>query len=190
VLKGYAMSDPRFIIFTGPMYGSKTTKLLASIDRFTRQKKNVIAFKPKIDNRYSDTFIQSHNGGRFEAYQISDAKDMHEKILSKDIKYDVIAVDEAFMIDNCAEVLIDLFRTGYTIVVSSIQLDANFKPFEEIMKMMPYATQIDICPAVCPATGNDAYYTMAKFDYKGVTVGGDVLYEPRSWSAFHAIKES
>ncbi len=183
------MSDPKFIIYTGPMYGSKTTKLLASIDRFTRQKKKVIAFKPKIDNRYAEAFIQSHNGGKFEACQVSNGKEMYE-ILSKKEEYHVIAVDEAFMIDDCAETLIDLFRAGYTIIVSSIQLDANFQPFEEIMKMMPYATQIDICPAVCPVTGDDAYYTMAKFDYKGVTVGGDVLYEPRSWTAFHAIKEN
>jgi len=103
--------------------------------------------------------------------------------------FNVIAVDEAFMIENCASVLIDLFKAGYTIIVSSIQLDANFKPFEEIMKMMPYATQIDICPAVCPVTGNDAYYTMAKFNYTGVTVGGDILYEPRSWSAFHILND-
>lgn len=186
------MSDPKFIIFTGPMYGSKTTKLLASIDRFSRQKKNVIAFKPKIDNRYAESFIQSHNGGKFEACQVSSGEELWNQLkeheINNTINYDVIAVDEAFMIEDCARTLIELFRIGYTIIVSSIQLDANFLPFEEIMKMMPYATQIEICPAVCPVTGNDAYYTMAKFDYKGVTVGGDVLYEPRSWSSFSAIK--
>ena len=170
------MSDPKFIIYTGPMYGSKTTKLLAMIDRFARQKRNVIAFKPKIDNRYAESFIQSHNGGKFSAYQVSNGNDILTTLESLQEKiFNVIAVDEAFMIENCASVLIDLFKVGYTIIVSSIQLDANFKPFEEIMKMMPYATQIDICPAVCPVTGNDAYYTMAKFNYTGVTVGGDIL---------------
>ncbi len=187
------MCDPKFIIYTGPMYGSKTTKLLASIDRFTRQKKNVIAFKPKIDNRYSESFIQSHNGGKFEANQVSNGKELWNLLTEyefrNNINYDVIAIDEAFMIEDCAKTLVDLFKIGYTIIVSSIQLDANFQPFDEIMKMMPYATQIDICPAVCPVTGNDAYYTMAKFEYKGVTVGGDILYEPRSWSSFHIIKE-
>ena len=186
------MSDPKLIIYTGPMYGWKTTKLVASIDRFTRQNKNVIAFKPRIDNRYADSYIQSHNGGKFEAHSVSNGNEINiilkenEKRFEK--KFNVIAIDEAFMIENCANHVIELFKEGYTIIISSIQLDANFNPFEEIMKMMPYATQIDICPAVCPITGNDAYYTMAKFDYKGVTVGGDVLYEPRSWSAFSALK--
>jgi thymidine kinase len=186
------MTDPRFIIYTGPMYGSKTTKLLAMIDRFTRQNKNVIAFKPKIDNRYSETYIQSHNGGKFIAHQVSNGHELLNelKIQENNNKnnYNVVAVDEAFMIDDCADILIELFRIGYTIIVSSIQLDAHFKPFSEVMKMMPYATQIEICPAVCPITGNDAYYTMAKFDYKEVTIGGDVLYEPRSWSAFPILK--
>jgi len=186
------MIDPKFIVYTGPMYGSKTTKLLAMIDRFARQKKNVIAFKPKIDNRYADSYIQSHNGGKFTAYQVSNGHELLNELkkqeLNNKINYDVIAIDEAFMIDDCSDALIGLFCNGYTIIVSSIQLDAHFKPFTEIMKIMPYATQIEICPAVCPITGNDAYYTMAKFDYKEVTVGGDILYEPRSWSAFPIIK--
>ena len=38
---------PEFIIFTGPMFGSKTTRLLAAVDRFRYQNRNVIAFKPK-----------------------------------------------------------------------------------------------------------------------------------------------
>ena len=66
------------------------------------------------------------------------------------------------MIDGVAEVLLDVFKSGITIVVSSIQLSANFKPFHELKEMMPYATRIEICPAVCPQTSEDAYYTFSK----------------------------
>ena len=43
------MISPEFIIFTGPMFGSKTTKLLAAVDRYVYQNKVIMAFKPKLD---------------------------------------------------------------------------------------------------------------------------------------------
>ena len=55
---------------------------------------------------------------------------------------DVIAVDEAFMIDGVAESLLRLFREGKTIVVSSLQLSASGNVFEEIRDMMPWATKV------------------------------------------------
>ena len=36
------MRDPEFIIFTGPMFGSKTTRLLAAVDRYRYQNKKII----------------------------------------------------------------------------------------------------------------------------------------------------
>ena len=96
----------------------------------------------------------------------------------------MIAVDEAFMIEGSAESLLSLFRSGKTVVVSSLQLSATGKVFSEIRDMMPWATTIEICPAVCTVSGLDAYYTHRKFDSMNeITVGGSDLYEPRCW--FH-----
>ena len=53
--------NPFFNIYIGPMYGSKTTRLLSDIDRFTYKSKKIIAFKPKIDTRYSESNIVSSN---------------------------------------------------------------------------------------------------------------------------------
>ena len=88
------------------------------------------------------------------------------------------------MIEGCAESLLTLFREGKTIVVSSLQLSATGNVFEEIRDMMPWATKIEICPAVCTVSGLDAYYTHRKFqNMDEITVGGSDIYEPRSW--FH-----
>ena len=38
-----AQRIPEFIIFTGPMFGSKTTRMLAIIDRYRYQNRNVVA---------------------------------------------------------------------------------------------------------------------------------------------------
>ncbi len=174
---------PEFIIFTGPMFGSKTTRLLATVDRFRYQNRKIIAFKPCIDERYSKSEICTHNGGKIEAQAVKTGQDILDITLSGE-KTDVIAVDEAFMIPGSAEALLDLFRQGYTIVVSSLQLSATGNAFEEIRDMMPWATKIEVCPAVCTVTGYDAFYTHKKFsNMKEITVGGSDLYEPRCW--FH-----
>ncbi len=55
-------------------------------------------------------------------------------------------------------------------------------PFEEGKDMMPYATRIEVCPAVCPVTGRDAYYTERKrSDLGEIAVGGKELYSPVCW---------
>ncbi len=179
--------DPTFTIYTGPMFGSKTTKLLGSIDRFTRQGLSVVAFKPKIDARYSESEICTHNGGKYEALSVSNSQQMRDCIddLIHRNACDVIAVDELFMIDGAGELLIDYFKNnGLHIIVASINLDSNAMPFKEIKDVMPWGTHIEICPAVCPVSGKDAYYTMAKFDFdhnEGPVIGGKELYEPRCY---------
>ena len=38
---------PEFIIFTGPMFGSKTTRLIAIVDRFRYQNRNIVSIQTK-----------------------------------------------------------------------------------------------------------------------------------------------
>lgn len=174
--------NPEFIIFTGPMFGSKTTRLLATIDRYHYQNKNIVAFKPRMDDRYSEVEIRTHSGGSFPAVGVQDAADILNYFNNTSIEYDVVAIDEAFMIDGCSDVVLKLFREGKTIVVSSLQLSASGNVFEEVRDMMPWATKIEVCPAVCPITGRDAYYTHRKVSgLDEITVGGSDLYEPRCW---------
>jgi|TARA_R110002020_G_scaffold37124_20_gene112097 thymidine kinase len=173
---------PEFIIFTGPMFGSKTTRLMAIVDRFRYQNRNIIAFKPSLDERYSKSEICTHNGGTLPAIVVKSGNDILKHVMDSEEFVDVVAVDEAFMIEGCASALLDIFRKGKTILVSSLQLSATGNVFDEVRDMMPWATKIEICPAVCPVTGLDAYYTHRKFDNMSeITVGGSDLYEPRCW---------
>ena len=124
------MRDPKFVIFTGPMFGSKTTRLLAAVDRYKYQNKKIVAFKPRMDNRYSNVEICTHSGGKIGAIGVENGADILRHIDKEEPDVDVIAIDEAFMIDNCAEVALTLFRRGITIIVSSLQLSASGVVFE------------------------------------------------------------
>ena len=118
------MVNPKFIIFTGPMFGSKTTRLFAVLDRYKYQKRKIIAFKPSIDKRYFKTKISTHSGASIPAMTVKNGQQILDFVSEFD-EYDVVAVDEAFMIPEIAMALISLFKKGKTIVVSSLDLSAT-----------------------------------------------------------------
>ena len=164
------------------MFGSKTTRLFAALDRYKYQKRKIIAFKPGIDDRYCAAKITTHSGASMPARVVNAGMEIHQ-FISHHNEYDVIAVDEAFMIPGVSWALVDLFKKGKTIVVSSLDLSATGKAFEEMEALFPWATCIEKCPAVCTECGADAFYTHKKVeDIAEITVGGAELYEPRCWA--------
>lgn len=182
--------DPVFKVFTGPMFGSKTTQMLACVDRYRYQNKAVIAFKPKMDDRYEKEKIQTHSGLSIDAICVSSGNEILKKIREAKESVNVVAVDEAFMIEGVAEALISLYRSGVSVVVASIQMSFLGNPFHEIKEMLPWATHIHVCPAVCPKTGADAYYTYKKdCDENEVDVGGSEMYEPRCLTQHDLIRQ-
>jgi thymidine kinase len=183
------VADPTWSMFIGPMFGSKTTRLVAAVDRYRYQNRSIAIFKPQMDTRYSNSMITTHAGASLEATCVNTGDDILMHVSNMD-SCDVVAVDEAFMIDDCADALLELFRRGISIVVSSLQLSATGKPFVEVRDMMPWATKIDVCPAVCPVTGRDAFYTHRKLPgLDEITVGGSDLYEPRAWEYHHFMNK-
>jgi len=189
-------SNPRFEIFTGPMFGGKTTRLLSSLERYTYQNKNVLLFKPRIDTRYSDSSIVTHSGISWSGNKNSFSKvirvETSEELFSLFENYnqkfdvDVVALDEAFMIENVSESLIKIYKMGKTILVSSLQLSSGGTPYNEMSKIMPWATSVQICPAVCSVCGEDAYYTSKSSgkDHDSIEVGGSEMYQPRCFQHF------
>ncbi len=171
-----------FKIFTGPMFGGKTTRLLSSIERYKLRQKRVYIFKPLKDTRYDPEGIAiiSHTGYETLSVPIEKASDINVYLEKRLATGGIIAVNEAFMIDGSAEVLIGLYKRGFSVLVSSLQLSSKCEPFEEITKMLPWATKIEICPAVCTVCGADAFYTYKKGgSVDKVEIGGKELYEPR-----------
>lgn len=180
--------NPTFTVFCGVMFSSKTTKLLLTLERFKYQHKRILVFKPSIDSRYSTTDVVSHSGWKYPATTVRTGADILEILSEAEITPDVVAVDEAFMIPGVAEVLVWLYRTGIDIVVSTLDLSAMGKSFAEVEKLLPWATSIEKCIAVCAECGRDAFYTHKKqLSGEEIEVGGSELYEPRCFSHHIAI---
>mgnify|MGYP001398223625 CR=1 FL=1 len=190
-------TNPSFEVFTGPMFGGKTTRLLSALERYQYQNKNVILFKPKIDVRYSEDSIVTHSGIKWKndkgknfnrVVRVKSSSELlyYFNLYNSDYDIDIVAVDEVFMIENSADVLIDIYKTGKTVLVSSLQLSSLGEPYKEMLKILPWATNIQICPAVCSVCGEDAYFTkkIAGGDESKIEVGGSELYQPRCFSHY------
>jgi thymidine kinase len=188
--------NPTFTIYTGPMFGSKTTRLIADIDRLKYKKKTVLVLKPSIDKRYDNNFITSHSSIRVPAFCVdsgSQITDLVENTFGLNEKI-TIAVDEAFMIKGIDNCLIDLYKKGHSIIISTIQLDANEIPFDNIKNLMPFATKIEVCPAVCTMCDCDAYFTAALFEMSGTSqedrLGSNDKYEPRCFKHYKFYEQT
>ena len=176
------MKTPELKIFTGPMFGGKTTRMLAALERYQYQNRKTMLFKPWMDTRYTDEkVVVTHKGQRHNSILVNRGEEIFEKASSAD----VIAVDELFMISGSAEALISLFHRGKTILVSTLQLSSmpsGYTAFEEPKMLMPWATSIEVCPAVCAHCDRDAYYTQRiGTQPKKILVGGVEDYQPVCW---------
>lgn len=183
------MTAPQLTVFTGPMFGSKTTRLIAACERYMRRGLRVRVFKPAADRRYSaQNEVRTHGGVNFEAEAVVDGDQLRLAIAAAG-PLDVVAVDELFMIPGGAQALIQQFRSGVSVVVSSVQMSAALEPFEEMQQLLPWATAVHVCSAICMRCGQDAYFTSAKFDIRRAhVVGGADLYEPLCHTHFEALK--
>ena len=178
------------ILYTGPMFSSKTTKLLMEADKRYYQKQKVIAFKSKMDDRYSQVGeIVTHNFNKIPAHLVNTGEEMLSKISEQEV--DCVIIDELFLIEGGADACVTLYKKGYDVVVASIDLTFTGEPFHEIKELMPYCTRIVKCKSVCSVCQKDARYTYRKSNVKHVKafesdpsveliqVGGAELYEPR-----------
>lgn len=173
-------SIPEFIVFKGPMAGGKTTRLLSALERYRFQHRDLVVFKPSIDGRYSQSEVVSHSGVKTPAVQIPTGDAILTHITGLETVPAVIAVDEQFMIPGSGAALIWLFQQGITVLVSTLDLSFSGKVFDEVRAILPWATKVEACPAVCVLCGNDAYYTYKSTASKEeVEVGGFEMYQPR-----------
>ena len=177
--------NPELILFVGPMFSGKSTRLIQKVNRSKIAGKHILCFKPIFDNRYtSDGFIVTHDNSHIGCFLVSKGSQILEIFEQEEKKSKIhgIAIDEAFMIDDIASACIELFyNSKINIYISSLDMSFSLTPFHEMTELLAHATKIKKCKAVCPICGDDASYTMRKVSDNNdeITVGGAELYEPR-----------
>jgi thymidine kinase len=170
------------------MWSGKSSALLAAIDRYRHQGRRVHVLKAAIDDRYATGSIVTHMGWKIDAEPVSDGSAVLASVLAVPGVLDVVALDEMFMVPRSGEALIELYRNGISIAVSTLDMSFQGRPFREVEVVLPWATRIEKLAAVCSACKADARYTW-KNGGSGdeIEVGGSEKYEPRCMTCHPTI---
>lgn len=171
-------------VISGCMFAGKTEELIRRINVLSYAKKNIIVFKPKIDNRYSDSEIVSHSGAKVPCLVVEKAKDILKKI---EADTEVVAIDEVQFFDkDIVEVCEYLADKGIRVMVAGLDKDFRGESFGVMPELLTRAEFVTKLTAVCAKCGAPATRTQrlvngkpAGFEDPIVMVGADESYEPR-----------
>ena len=169
-------------VVTGSMFSGKTEELIRRLRRAEIARQNVGIYKPKIDNRYSEKDVVSHDSKIVSAIPVQSAKDIIE--LAKD--NEVVGIDEAqFFEDDLVEVCNYLANNGKRVIVAALDMDFTGKPFGPLPQLMSIAEYVTKVHAICMRCGNLANYSHRLSDaQKLVMLGEKDIYEPLCRSCF------
>lgn len=169
---------------SGCMFAGKTEELIRRIKVLEFAKKEIMVFKPVIDNRYSESKVVSHAGSSVESFIISDALEILDMIKPTT---QVVAIDEVqFFDDNVCDVCNELADRGIRVMAAG--LDTNFKgePFGPMPQLMTEAEFVTKLAAVCNKCGAPATRTQrivngkpASYNDPIILVGAAESYEAR-----------
>lgn len=173
-------------VVCGSMFSGKTEELIRRLKRAKIANKTIIVFKPKIDNRYHETHITSHDENSFHSIPVEYASEIISLVTSET---EVVAIDEAqFFDDDLLSVCNELAILGKRIIVAGLDLDYLGKPFGPMPQLLASAEYVTKLHAICMVCGNTAQYSYRKNNTskEQVLVGTKDLYEARCRKCFHA----
>ena len=181
-------------VICGSMFSGKSEELIRRVRRVQIAKKKIQAFKPTMDSRYAVQYIYSHNGTKVEAINITEPKEILERIESDT---EVIAIDEAqFYEDDIVFVCQKLADQGKRVIVAGLDQDFRGEPFGPIPKLLAVAEYIDKLQAICMVCGNTASRTQrlvngqpAKYSDPTILIGAKESYEARCRKCHTVPKE-
>ena len=169
-------------VICGSMFSGKTEELIRRLRRAEMAGLNVEIFKPKIDNRYSEEDVVSHNKNKIR----STAVESTSEILLLGSNCDVVGIDEAqFFDESIVEVANQLANNGVRVVIAGLDMDFLGRPFGPMPNLMATAEYVTKVHAICRRTGNLANYSMRISSGKDIVeIGETDSYEAVSRRVF------
>lgn len=163
-------------VICGSMFSGKTEELIRRMKRAQFAKQSVEIFKPKIDTRYSEEDVVSHDANTIR----STAVDNSGNILLLTGEVDVVGIDEAQFFDaNIVNVCKQLADNGIRVIVAGLDMDFQGKPFGSVPQLMAIAEYVTKVHAICVRCGNLAHHShRLSADDRLVMLGEQNCYEP------------
>jgi thymidine kinase len=164
------------------MFSGKSSYALSYIRKQKAIGRNVIAVKPRIDNRYSqDDEIITHNQERVPCVVWDSNVPLTPNRFT--LQADCVVVEEAQFFKGLPTFCEYMLGITKNIVLVGLDGDAHQQPFREILDCIPYANKLTKLSALCChcKDGTEAPYTRYKADTNQngsqIDVGGAEKYE-------------
>jgi len=163
-------------VITGSMFSGKTEELIRRLKRARIARQQVEIFKPRIEVRYSEEEVVSHDENVIHSTPV----DSSANILLLASGVEVVGIDEAqFFDDGLVEVCNQLANSGIRVIVAGLDMDYKGVPFGPIPGLMSIAEYVSKVHAICVKCGNLANYThRLSEDDKLIVLGETDIYEP------------
>jgi len=172
-------------VICGSMFSGKTEELIRRLKRAKFANLRVEIFKPKIDVRYSEEEVVSHDSNSIRSTPV----DSPMSILLYASEVDVVGVDEAQFFDkSIVDVCQQLAANGVRVIVAGLDMDYLGKPFGPVPDLMAVAEYVTKVHAICVKCGDLAHHShrLTKSD-KLVMLGEKDTYEPICRHCFNGL---
>ena len=164
-------------VICGSMFSGKTEELIRRLRRAEMAGQQVEIFKPKLDNRYADKEVVSHNQNKIKSTPV----ETPDEILLLGSNCDVVGIDEAqFFDESIVEIANQLANNGVRVVIAGLDMDYMGRPFGPMPYLMATAEYVTKVHAICKKTGNLANYSMR-------TSGSDDLVQLGETDSYEAV---
>jgi thymidine kinase len=163
-------------VITGSMFSGKTEELIRRLRRAMIARQKVEIFKPRIEVRYSEVDVVSHDENAIRSTPVDSATNI--LLLASEVE--VVGIDEAqFFDDGLVEVCNQLANGGIRVIVAGLDMDYRGVPFGPMPKLLSIAEYVTKVHAICVRCGTLANYThRMSEDDKLIVLGETDIYEP------------
>ena len=163
-------------VVCGSMFSGKTEELIRRLKRAQFAKLKVEIFKPKIDTRYSEEDVVSHDAHAIRCTPV----DNSGNILLLTGEVDVVGIDEAQFFDAyIVSVCKILANSGIRVIVAGLDMDYQGNPFGPMPQLMAVAEYVTKVHAICVRCGNLANHSHRLSENDKLVMLGEIHdYEP------------
>lgn len=163
-------------VICGSMFSGKTEELIRRLKRANFAKQRVEIFKPKINTRYSDEDVVSHDRTSIRSTPVESSG----SILLMSSEVDVVGIDEAqFFDEGLVDVCKRLANNGIRVIVAGLDMDFRCTPFGPMPALMAIADDVYKVHAICVRCGSLGYVSHRLVaGEKQVLIGEMAEYEP------------
>lgn len=171
-------------VICGSMFAGKTEELIRRINRIKFAKKDIVVFKPTIDDRYDQVQVVSHSNLRVSAIPVASAKEALEHLtpLPYAVAFDEVQFFASDVVDLCER----LANSGVRVICAGLDMDFRGEPFGIMPDLLSRAEFVTKLNAICNVCGAPATRTQriidghpADYDDPIIVVSGVEKYEAR-----------